>query len=67
MNEKRRPLLEKRPDSASPESRIKEVIRTIQEVEKAVEKLGSGKEKRVQDRTRFGPAQQDIPWVGFSN
>ncbi len=42
-------MLEKRPDSASPESRIKEVIRTIREIEKAVEKLGSMKEKRVQD------------------
>ncbi len=49
MNGKRRPLQETRPDSASPESRIKEVIRAIREIEKAVEKLNSGKEKRVQD------------------
>ena len=45
MNGKHRPLREKRPDSAYPESPIKEVIRTIRELEKAVEKLGSGKEK----------------------
>jgi hypothetical protein len=49
MNVKRRPLLEKRPDSASSESRIKEVIRTIREIEKVVEKLGSVKEKGIQD------------------
>jgi hypothetical protein len=45
MNGRRRPLREMRPDSASPESRIKEVIRTIREIEKAVEKLGLEKEK----------------------
>jgi hypothetical protein len=49
MNGKRRPLQEKRPDSASPELRIEEVLRTIREIEEAVEKLGSGKEKRVKD------------------
>ena len=39
MNRKRDLLLEKKPDFASTESRIKDVIRSLQEVEKALEKI----------------------------
>jgi hypothetical protein len=39
MNRKCDPLLEKKHDSASTESRIKDVIRSLQEVEKALEKI----------------------------
>lgn len=39
MNRKCDLLPEKKPDSASTESRIKDVIRSLQEVEKALEKI----------------------------
>jgi hypothetical protein len=39
-------LLEKKPDSASTESRIKDVIRSLQEVEKVLEKI-NGESKEI--------------------
>ena len=45
MNRKRDLLLEKKPDSAFTESRIKDVIRSLQEVEKALEKIDRDRKK----------------------
>jgi len=39
MNRKCDLVLEKRPDSASTESRVKDVIRSLQDLEKALEKI----------------------------
>jgi len=39
MNRKRSLIVEKKADLASTESRIEDVIRSLQEVEKAVEKI----------------------------
>jgi hypothetical protein len=45
MNRKYESLRKRRPDSAFPESRIKDVIRSLQEVEKAIEKIDTDKKK----------------------
>ena len=45
MNRKCDLLREKKPDSASPESRIKDVIRSLQEVEKAIDKIDRDKKE----------------------
>ena len=39
MNGKIGPLWKRKPDSVSPESHIKDVIRSLRELEKAIEKI----------------------------
>lgn len=45
MNRKGDLLVEKKPDSASAESRIKEVIQSLQEVEKVLEKINGDRKE----------------------
>ena len=45
MNRKCDLLVEKRPDIASTESRIKDVIRSLQEVEKVLEKINGDRKE----------------------
>jgi hypothetical protein len=45
MNRKRNSILEKKADLASTESRIEDVIRSLQEVEKALEKIDRDSKK----------------------
>ena len=45
MNRKCDLLVKKKPDSASTESRIKDVIRSLQEVEKVLEKINGDRKE----------------------
>ena len=57
-------LVEKKPDSASTESRIKEVIRSLQEVDKVLEKINGDRKNLASSYPKNTQIEKDQTVVG---